>query len=230
MPVIRNVPLSLDASLLTRAGVGNRFKRRPGAAVLLDELLATALRERLIEPTLVYEMCPIAEIGRHHLCLEGGIVLSGPLLASQLASARKLTAMICTIGPRLERRAAEYFAQGKPLRGLMLDEIGNAALRYLTREATRLVSREASARNWRTSRPFSPGMSGWPLSEQRHLFRLVPGQQIGVSLTSSSMMIPRKSVSMVVGIGPDVADSLNADDCSYCAREGDCAYRVTCAG
>ncbi len=54
------------------------------------------------------------------------------------------------------------------------------------------------------SSPLSPGMPGFAILEQWQVFQLVSAEEIGVSLTSSGIMVPRKSVSMVIGIGPQM--------------------------
>lgn len=52
---------------------------------------------------------------------------------------------------------------------------------------------------------FSPGYCGWHVSEQHELFSLFPvSHPCGIQLTESSLMIPIKSVSGVIGIGRDV--------------------------
>lgn len=58
---------------------------------------------------------------------------------------------------------------------------------------------------WSHTNRFSPGYCGWHVSEQRDLFSLFPVEKpCGVSLTSSSLMVPIKSVSGVIGLGENV--------------------------
>jgi cobalamin-dependent methionine synthase I len=53
-----------------------------------------------------------------------------------------------------------------------------------------------------TSIPLIPGMNGWPVDVgQPQIFTALDAAIIGVSLNENAQMIPRKSISMVVGIG-----------------------------
>jgi anti-sigma F factor antagonist len=60
-------------------------------------------------------------------------------------------------------------------------------------------------RGWRHTNRFSPGYCGWHVSEQKKLFPLFPSAEpCGIRLTDSSLMLPIKSVSGVIGLGEDV--------------------------
>lgn len=225
MPAVCDLPVSLDAERM-RSAVRMRFRRNPHTEALLNKLLALVEGGGLVRPAVAWEAHPVVGMGRNGVHLGKDDVLGGPLLASHLALSREIAVMVCTIGPGLEERVAEHFARGKPLHGLMLDEIGNAVLRSLTAEAARLVGREASSRRWGAGRPLSPGMPGWAIEEQRRLFALAGAGRIGVSLTSSGMMTPRKSVSLVVGFGPEMEPGEHAETCSCCQMKSGCAYTV----
>ena len=127
---------------------------------------------------------------------------------------------------RLEEKVTEYFTRNDPLRAVILDGIGNTAVDSLAQETCQLIKQEAASRNYEASSPFSPGMTGWPISEQWHLFRLVPAEQIGVRLTSSAMMVPRKSISLVIGIGQDMPIWTQSEVCDRCNLKKTCHYRV----
>ena len=69
---------------------------------------------------------------------------------------------------------------------------------------------------------FSPGYCGWNVSEQHKLFSLLPGNFCGIRLTESALMDPVKSVSGIIGIGPDVRRMPYT--CSLCDMKN-CIYR-----
>ena len=70
-------------------------------------------------------------------------------------------------------------------------------------------------------------MPGFPLTEQWNLLGLVNTDEIGVSLTASGVMVPRKSVSMVMGIGPKMTRWTEAEGCARCSLRKTCHYKVT---
>lgn len=225
MPVIGNVTLCLsEEQVLHRRRFRYTSKLRLQVMGILHELLITV--SDLLAPAFAYELHLITRVGDDLLCLDDGTVFHGSLLPRLLARARQMAAVVCTIGPRLEAKVDEYFDQNEQLRGLILDHIGTAALDCLTTEVCQFMKREASSQGYKVGGPLSPGVLGWPILEQRHLFELVPAEQIGVRLTSLGMMVPRKSISMVIGMGPDMTTWTQAEVCAGCSLKKTCPYRI----
>ena len=225
MPIVHNVPLILGTEqVLRRQGIGRRMRLKPEMMVILHELLATV--NDFLEPSIAYEFHSITMKRDGQLCLEEGTVLQGRLLPSLLPSARELAVVVCTIGPRLEEEVTECFNKKEPLRGLLLDGIGSAAVDSLTQEVCKLMMREASSRGYQASSPLSPGMPGFPITEQWQMLNLVPAGEIGVSLTPIGMMMPRKSISMVIGMGSEMPTWTQAEVCARCNLRKTCPYKI----
>jgi hypothetical protein len=86
------------------------------------------------------------------------------------------------------------------------------------------VDLKAEAGRLKTTVPLSPGLVGWPVAAgQRQIFALLDTAAAGVTLTEGSMMVPKKSTSMVIGIGPDVEHA--GESCDYCSMAETCRYR-----
>ena len=186
MPVIRDIPLSLKTrEVLRREGFRGHSKIRPEIKSLILELLASIKKAHLLEPAMAYEIYSITEMSQTQLSLEGNLVVHGPLLPSLLPEAKELAVVVGTIGPRLEKQATDYFNRDEPLRGMLLDGIGSAAVDSLTQEVCKFMAGEASSRGYQVSSPINPGMPGLPITEQWQLLEMVPAREIGVSLTSS---------------------------------------------
>jgi hypothetical protein len=227
MPVIRDIPLSLKTGeVLRRQGLGGGTKVRPEIKILIRELLASVKKAHLLEPAIAYEIYTITELSQRQSSLEGKPGIRFSLLSSLLPQAKKLAVAICTIGPRLEKQVTEYTSQGEPLRGTLLDGIGSAAVDSLTEEVCKFIAGEASSRGYEASSPINAGMPGLPITEQWQLLKMVPAEEIGVSLTSTGIMAPRKSVSMVMGIGPQMAKWTRAEVCARCHLKKTCPYRI----
>jgi hypothetical protein len=69
-------------------------------------------------------------------------------------------------------------------------------------------------------------MPGFPMTEQWNLLELAPASEIGVSLSSSGVLIPRKSVAMVIGIGPNMTRWTQAEVCARCSLNKTCPYKI----
>jgi hypothetical protein len=227
MPVIRDIPLSLKTrEVLRRQGFRGRSKIRPEIKILIRELLASVKKAHLLESAIAYEIYTITEISQRQLSLEGKPGIRTSLLSSLLPQAKELAVAVCTIGPKLEKQVTDYTSRGEPLRGTLLDGIGSAAVDSLTEEVCKVIAAEASSRDYEASSPVSPGMPGLPITEQWQLLKLVPAGEIGVSLTSAGIMVPRKSVSMVMGIGLQMAKWTRAEVCARCHLKETCPYRI----
>ena len=227
MPVIRDIPLEIrEDELLSRQGMGEHSGRRAGMRERVLDLLHEVAGSGLLQPSMVFEIYPVARMTEEALELEGGTTLRGHLLPASLEGARELAVLVCTIGPGVEEESTACFSHNKSLRGLLLDGIGSAAVDALGRQCCLIIMEQASDRGYETSGPLSPGMPGFPLSEQRPLFELVPADEIGVTLMESGIMVPRKSVSLVIGMGPEMATWTREELCAHCPMRNTCPYRI----
>ena len=86
------------------------------------------------------------------------------------------------------------------------------------------VRDEATARGLGTGMRASPGQEGWSIWQQQMLFGLLSAEEIGVRLTESCLMLPRKSVSFVIGLGPEMRP--DAVTCDFCSKRNRCRWRV----
>ncbi|MEJ5224245.1 MAG: hypothetical protein WHV44_07295, partial [Anaerolineales bacterium] len=196
--------------------------RRPRLAQLAEHTLRDALP--LAAPVAAYQRLGVKKVLHDVVILENGGKLSGPLVARMLAPARAVIAAVCTIGPALETLSLQALESDPPL-SLALYGVGSAAVEALSRAVCRHFGEQAAAQGWQSTAPLSPGLEGWPLAAgQAEIFALVPeAAQIGVTLLPSSVMLPRKSVSLVIGLGPGV--DAQSTVCDFCAARQACRHR-----
>ncbi|MFO7980099.1 MAG: vitamin B12 dependent-methionine synthase activation domain-containing protein [Candidatus Aminicenantes bacterium] len=133
----------------------------------------------MIEPRAVYTILDYKQTNKHPV----------------FKGAEKIAFCICTIGPELEKRSAQLMDKGEILKGYILDAFGSEAAEDTARQSDRIIAQNASDMNLWPSKRFSPGYGIWELKEQKYVFDVLPSDKIGVHLTDTYMMIPRKSVS-----------------------------------
>jgi hypothetical protein len=75
---------------------------------------------------------------------------------------------------------------------------------------------------WSSTNRYSPGYCDWHVAEQHSLFSLLPEGFCGITLTPSALMVPIKSISGIIGLGPDV--QRGEYQCSICELK-DCFRR-----
>ena len=229
MPVIRDVNVHLKLSnILRRQGIG-ATSARPEMKSITKELLGEVRKLHLLKPSFAYNIYSITSIDHDELLLEANLALHGWLLPSFLSDAGQVSVAVCTIGPALEEKVTKYASKKETLRSLLLDGIGSAAVDSLSQEVCRFMLHEASSHGYQVSSPLNPGMPGFPLKEQRQLMKMVPAQDIGLTLTKSGIIVPRKSESMVFGMGPNMKHWTQAERCAHCPLYEFCPYRERAA-
>lgn len=170
----------------------------------------------------------IEEAGR--LCEPKGmyVIASGKDLpgAGIFDELERVAFCICTIGLQLEEKVTSLTAEGRLLDAVILDSAGSAAAEAAARYMDELIAEEASKAGLKTSCRASPGYGDWDVSEQKGLFSLVDGAKIGVSLSESCMMRPRKSVSFAKHIDKKPLRLRSENSCRNCDLDI-CSYRIS---
>lgn len=76
-----------------------------------------------------------------------------------------------------------------------------------------------------TTPRFSPGYGDWTITEQARIIRMLDAQkQIGLNVTKDSLMIPRKSITAVIGIADHPVKGCLAT-CDQCVLKDKCELK-----
>lgn len=215
--VIRNFPIAIDLRAVKR-----RIGYKPGAE--MDEKVsgvfdrAVARARRLAAPQAVYIVDKISEHTDDRVELECGFVVKSRQVSRMLRNCREAVLFAATIGADAETQAAELM-KSRPTEGMILDaaagEAAEGAVEYLHRSA----QKEAHRRNLHLTPRFSPGYGDWPLPAQREVFACLGPSEIGIELTEACMMVPRKSVTGIFGLGPLPGIRTGGSPCKNCAKK-----------
>lgn len=217
-----NLTLNVDHVLMGQ-GVDPEVihERSPHLVEVAQRALAEG--QSLLEPLVIYRHLAVQGLKHERLLLAGGFSLIGPLIAQHLAPAKQVVVILCTIGDALENYLSEVMITDPPY-GLALDGLGSAAVETLATDACNYFGDRAAAEGMERTIPFNPGMIGWPVEEgQKQIFNIFHDHEIDIKLTSSSMMIPRKSISLVLGFGADLTSTDRA--CDFCNMRETCRYQ-----
>ena len=209
MEILESIPAKVDLKELKR-----RLKMNPGKQ--WDRVLSLVkTAEPLIEPKVAYKVSYIEEKNEDTVRIDG-VQLTSHVLRRQLEEVERIFPYVLTIGPNLENMAGE---SGDYLQQFYLETIADAAIVSLRQYfEMQLQSRYALEKLSR----LGPGsLEAWPISEQKHLFSILGDVEsaIGVKLTDSFLMMPRKSIS-----GIFFPTEVPFFACQLCPRE-DCPSR-----
>lgn len=159
-----------------------------------------------------------------------GDLALGPLrvhscrLAQVLQGCRHAFLFCATLGAGVDTLLRRY-SQTSGADALMAQAVATAAIEGWCDECqTKLLAEPAVAGEFLRMR-FSPGYGDLPLETQRPLLQVLDSaRRAGIVLTETCLMIPSKSVSAVIGVGPKPTVELPSGCCT-CAKK-DCEYRT----
>jgi hypothetical protein len=191
----------------------------------LVEVAEKAMQESfsLLNPKVVYQEYKVEGVQHERLLLQGGGRIDSKLLAQQLAAADRVIVVLTTIGMELEEQVSAIW-DSDVVYALALDGAGSASVEALANAACLYFEQMAAKEEMQVSMPFSPGMVDWSVDDgQTQIFQLLGEAGSIVQLTNSSIMIPRKSLTMVLGIGTELKSS--GRTCDFCTMRETCRYQ-----
>ena len=145
------------------------------------------------------------------------------IVAGQFKKSEKVAVFVCSIGSAMERWIKETGHNGDPTKSYIADTVASSVTEALADYLHDFIGKKMLTDDMYITNRYSPGYCNWSVAEQQILFSLLPENFCGVKLTESSLMIPIKSISGIIGIGKNVKrqDYL----CNTCGVK-DCTYRL----
>lgn len=128
----------------------------------------------------------------------------GRIIGRQLQGSEAYALFICTSGVAFEAYQQQLKQAGDMVRVFIADSLGSVIAEKTADQMELAVQQGIDKLGWHHTNRFSPGYCGWHVSQQQLLFPLFEGKTCGVTLTDSSLMVPIKSVSGIMGLGGTV--------------------------
>lgn len=227
MPIYNSPIFSIDAAETKRyAGLQK--------ADFSQQFIEDACREAqlLIQPRGIWHIYDYDARQQRLYTPDGSaIILQGASIGRHLQGCCKAAVIAATVGEAIENQVTKFFAEGRYSFSVLLDAAATAAVEQtadaMEKNIKNEVQRQGLAMQWR----FSPGYGDWPIQQQTDILRLAQGEAIGISLTSSMMLLPRKSLTAIIGLyHPAAATDCKKQNkkqasCQSCSKT-DCPARV----
>lgn len=183
----------------------------------------------LLENKGIYNLLPVKSLS------EQGIVLTGQegyrfsvnkRVIKLLSNAEYLLFSLITIGQKVESMVKKRFQENQCLNAMVLDAIGTVAVKSVAQWLNHHLEEMGVNSGLRFSRYFEPGCNDWDIREQEKVFAILQPERIGVTLNSSYMMEPAKSMSWIRGAGCNLINFYQDESsCQYCQNKN-CPFRV----
>ncbi len=184
------------------------------------ELLAAAV------PRFVWRRFAIDRTPEGVLLRDTAVNLPGADIAALLADSPGCLLLAATLGQTADdliRRTETADIS----RALLLDALASAAVENLCDQLQAALARHFAAEKLFLTRRFSPGYGDLPLALQRPLCQLLDaGRIIGLTVSRSDLLLPRKSVTAVIGLAPRPPRHADyaGDKCAACPSQSFCPY------
>ncbi|MCL4460968.1 MAG: hypothetical protein M1297_04530 [Nitrospirae bacterium] len=197
-----NIPFEIEERQILRE---MRIPRKSFLKELDEPGLANQIRKaidegyRLIRGKGVYRTLALTgQEDQKVLTRESSTLFVGEKMVKLLRYCDYASLLVATIGPDLETRV-DQLAADEPAYAFFLERVGAWMADYMGILVDRAIEKEAKRFGYGRTFRFGVGYGDWPLSRQAEVMELTQAQRIGVSLTESFIMIPRLSVSAVIG-------------------------------
>lgn len=180
---------------------------------VLDELRASL--PRILRPQAIYRVDPVRHLEPHRLELASDAVFTGAV-GQFLAHSTHAATFIATIGSAAERASRRWLRSNRVLHGAVADALASEYAEAVAQRCQDEIREWARPLGLDVTPRYSPGYCGLNVTQQAVVFASLPARSIHVRLTPSSLMVPIKSVSGLIGIGPASKVSPSGYPCSYC--------------
>ena len=144
------------------------------------------------------------------------VVIEGKSIGNHLKGCDKVICMAVTVGEDIENEVTRKFQNGEYIYSILLDAAATAAVEQAADAMERAIEQNPLTRGYSMRWRFSPGYGDWPLDQQTEVFRLSKAETIGIKLSSSLMMIPRKSVTAIIGLTNNKNESHKIEKKNHC--------------
>lgn len=177
-----------------------------------------------VKPKYVYRRTSVSitEEGVKLGCID--VPLSGEDIKKHLKGCNEAILLAATLSGEADKLIRQA-AVSDMAEALAVDCLCSAAVEQVCEQAEEEIfsSADAPYRTWR----FSPGYGDLPLSLQKEfLYALNAQRRIGLTVTESSLLIPTKSVTALIGISQKPVEQ-SGHGCEVCSMRDRCAFAAS---
>ena len=176
------------------------------------------LAEREVQPHAVIRRFGMDEDG----CLNGtALIPQGKDVCRMLSGCHEAVLLAATLGAGSERMLLK--AQAKSgAEAVLLDAVLSAAIEAVCDAQEAALRDSLAAQGLYLTDRFSPGYGDMPLAQTREICAVLSADKtIGLTVSQSGIMIPRKSVTAIMGVSRAPV-SRRPSGCAACSMRGQC--------
>lgn len=214
--------------ILRYLGYKRKQELSPEISTEIDQLMIEVQDVANPRYTFLIFDCEVSEEEKSVAVVGTDLILTGNSIYRHLKEAKKVALLAATLGIEVERQIRQYELTDLS-KGLILDACCTEYIEKVCDLAECEIEQEAVRQNLTLNRRFSPGYGDLPLAVQPDFLAVLEAdKRLGINLSESLLMIPRKSVSAVIGLFDDEKKARPRKkkiNCADCNLNQTCNYR-----
>ena len=194
----------------------------------LDGLIDSCIKEveETSKPLYTYKVFDTDSTTENEIKVLGtNLVLKGKDIYKHLKDAKKCAIMAATLGIVIDNKI-RVTGKRDMTRSIILDSCATEMIEKVCDKVEAEIIELAKAENFKTNFRYSPGYGDLGMDIQGEIISILNANKIlGLTTTTSSILIPRKSVTAIVGFLEPDAKVNKRKNCGTCNLRKTCNFR-----
>jgi len=188
---------------------------------LIDELIDEI--KEYIQPKYTYKVFQIEKDENEIKLVNSNYTLEGKDIYKHLIQSNQCAILATTLGSMVENKI-KYYEKADLTKALILDSCATCAVESYTDDIQEKIKIKAIEQELGITYRYSPGYGDFPINTQHIIIRLLEAdKRIGLTVTDSSVLLPRKSITAVIGFQDKNIISVHPG-CNSCENKKICKY------
>ncbi|QGU94762.1 methionine synthase [Clostridium bovifaecis] len=155
---------------------------------------------------------------------KSNLVFKGKDISEHLKHSSMCAVAVVTLGSNVDTKI-RYYEKINLTKALILDACASTAIEWVCDEVQKEIGEEAKKRNLGITYRYSPGYGDFSIGVQTKIINTLEAQKIiGLTANENNILIPRKSVSAIIGF-QDNNIKVEHPGCKRCNSAIRCQYR-----
>lgn len=178
--------------------------------------------QAIARPKGIFKRIPLTVEAGEYSLLNGNLPLPGKSIRNHLKESREVILVTGTLGVSIDEYLRRLQLRDMK-KAVLSDSIASVAIENILDQVQQDIRKTLSATEFLTDR-FAPGYGDLPMTLNGPLAQILDTKRaIGLTVSGSGIMIPRKSILAIIGLA-DKAQPQFARGCAACTMNQDCNY------
>lgn len=188
---VLNIKIKFE-DVLVRMGA-NKYRTKINSNIEEIILESIDIAQKIFKPKFATSIAD-KKIEGNKIILDNFVIYSKDIF-NLLKNSKKVFGMVATVGSSIDEKVTALQNENNTLSAYIYDSIGSVAVEQLVNN----ICNEIKKTNKTTNR-FSVGYGDWTIDNQKEFLKWLAADRIGITLSNSFQMSPKKTVSALLGI------------------------------